>query len=101
MLHCNAITGAAMMMQRDFAAALGGFDEGYVVGDFEDTDLCFKVAAAGRTLAIDTSVRLFHLERKSQAGSDQRWRQNMTLYNAWRHQRRWQAGLAALAAQHV
>ncbi len=98
MVHCNAITGAAMIMRRDAAIAIGGFDEGYIIGDFEDSDLCMKVNAGGQRCAVDTAVRLYHLERKSQASAANRWRQNMTLYNAWRHQRTWGAELAAMAS---
>jgi hypothetical protein len=34
-------------------------------------------------------VELYHLERKSQAAPGHAWRMNLTLYNAWVHQRRW------------
>jgi GT2 family glycosyltransferase len=98
MIRCDAITGAAMLMRKQFALSLGGFDEGFVIGDFEDADLCLRVAAAGLRCAVDPAIRLFHLERKSQTSPGHRWRLNMTLYNAWRHQRRWHAELARLAA---
>jgi GT2 family glycosyltransferase len=84
-----AITGACMVMQRWLAEELGGFDEAFVIGDFEDSDLCKKILAYGLTCAVNRDVYLYHLERKSQASSAQRWRQSLTLYNAWVHQRRW------------
>jgi GT2 family glycosyltransferase len=84
-----AITGACMVMQRWLAEELGGFDEAFVVGDFEDSDLCKKILAYGLTCAVNRDVHLYHLERQSQTPSAQRWRQNLTLYNAWVHQRRW------------
>jgi GT2 family glycosyltransferase len=84
-----AITGACMVMRRRLAEELGGFDEAFIIGDFEDSDLCKKVLARGLTCAVDRDIHLYHLERKSQAGSVQPWRQNLTLYNAWVHQRRW------------
>jgi hypothetical protein len=34
-------------------------------------------------------VTAYHLERKSQANSAQGWRTNLTLFNAWTHERRW------------
>ncbi len=101
LITADAITGAAMMMPRLVAESLGGFDETYVVGDFEDTDLCLKIHAAGKHCAVDPTVRLYHLERQSQSTPDHRWRQNLTLYNAWRHQRRWSDGLAALATASI
>jgi GT2 family glycosyltransferase len=84
-----AVTGACMLLRRDLAQELGGFDESYVIGDFEDTDLCLRLHRMGLDCAVDLDVQLYHLERKSQASSAQTWRMNMTLYNAWLHQQRW------------
>ncbi len=89
LMRAPAITAACMMLRRSEAEALGGFDEGYVIGDFEDSDLCMRLAGRGLRCAVDPNVRLLHLERRSQAGAAQRWRMNMTLYNAWLHQQRW------------
>ena len=83
------ITGACMMMRRALAEELGGFDEAYAIGDFEDTDLCLKIGRHGLGCAVDHDVQLYHLERKSQDGPGRRWRMNMTLSNAWVHQCRW------------
>jgi GT2 family glycosyltransferase len=85
----DVITGACMVMDRSLALELQGFDEAFVVGDFEDSDLCLKVKARGLSCAVDHDVQLYHLERKSQADPSQSWRMNLTLYNAWVHQRRW------------
>ena len=84
-----AITGACMLMRRMLARDIGGFDEAYVIGDFEDSDLCFRLRWLGLACAVDPDVRLYHLERKSQASAALNWRMNLTLYNAWVHQRRW------------
>ena len=89
LMRSPAITAACMMLRRDQARELGGFDEGYVIGDFEDSDLCMRLAERGLGCAVDPAVRLLHLERRSQSGAVQRWRMNMTLYNAWLHQERW------------
>jgi GT2 family glycosyltransferase len=85
-----AATGACLMLRRDLALALGGFDEAYPVGDFEDADLCLKLRGMGLGVAVDQDTVLFHLERQSQAGSAEHWRMQLTLFNAWRHERRWQ-----------
>jgi GT2 family glycosyltransferase len=87
--RCRAITGAFMLMERRVANELGGFDENFAVGDFEDSDLCLRLAKRGLASAVDLDVTMYHLERQSQAGSEQRWRQNLTLYNAWLHEGRW------------
>lgn len=83
------ITGACMVLRREIANKMGGFDEVFAIGDFEDSDLCLKLRAIGLRCAVDYRVRLFHLERKSQARPAAGWRLNLTLYNAWQHERRW------------
>jgi GT2 family glycosyltransferase len=83
------ITGACLVMRRALAQELGGFDEAYAIGDFEDTDLCLKIGRRGLVCAVDHDVQLYHLERQSQDGAGRRWRMNMTLANAWLHHCRW------------
>jgi len=89
-----------MVMRHDLARTVGGFDETYVIGDFEDSDLCMKLQALGHDCAVDRDVQLYHLERKSQASSAIGWRLNLTLYNAWQHERRWGTTIAAHQAGH-
>lgn len=96
--RCISITGACMVLRRELAVRIGGFDETYIIGDFEDSDLCFRLRDLGLDCAIDTGVELYHLERKSQLGSAVSWRMNLTLYNAWQHQRRWGATIAEIEA---
>lgn len=84
-----SITGACMVMRRELAHELGGFDEAFIIGDFEDSDLCLKLDARGLDSAVDLDVVLYHVERQSQASSARNWRMNLTLYNAWVHERRW------------
>ena len=87
------VTGALMMMRRELALECGGFDTDYVIGDFEDADLCMKVRARGHDCAVHDGVELFHLERQSQGSSANSWRQNLTLLNAWTYNQRWDKGL--------
>jgi len=85
----DAVTGACLLMQTELARTLGGFDEGYVIGDFEDVDLCKQIRARGLRCVVDRRARLYHLERQSQGDQQQLWRINLTLFNAWRFQRKW------------
>jgi GT2 family glycosyltransferase len=89
-----SITGACMVMRRDLAIELGGFNEAFIIGDFEDTDLCLRLHGVGLGSAVDTGVQMYHLERKSQATSAQAWRMNLTLYNAWVHEKLWATTIA-------
>lgn len=85
----DAVTGACLLMPSALAREVGGFDEGFVIGDFEDVDLCRKVLKTGLKCVIDRHARLYHLERQSQGDQQMAWRTNLTLYNAWRFQKRW------------
>jgi GT2 family glycosyltransferase len=85
----EALTAACLVMRTDEARGLGGFDERFLIGDFEDADLCRRLAEAGLGCAVDHALQLHHLERRSQSDSSHVWRRNLTLYNAWQHQRRW------------
>jgi GT2 family glycosyltransferase len=96
--RCISLTGACMVMARALAERVGGFDEVYAVGDFEDSDLCLKVQTLGLACAVDPEVQLYHLERQSQADGSNHWRQNLTVYNAWQHERRWGQQIARVQA---
>ncbi len=96
MMPSAAITGACMVLDTERARTLGGFDEAYVMGDFEDSDLCLRAARRGWTCAVDRDVRLVHFGRRSQPSANERWRMNLILHNAWVHQRRWGDTIAAL-----
>ena len=92
-----AITGACMVIDTVRARAMGGFDEAYVMGDFEDSDLCLRAAARGLGCAVDRDVRLVHFGRRSQPSASERWRMNLILHNAWVHQGRWGETIAAMS----
>jgi GT2 family glycosyltransferase len=85
-----AVTGACLAVRRDDFVRVGGWDTGYVIGDFEDSDLCLKLRALGRRIVYQPDVELTHLERQSFAllGGGE-FRQQVVLVNALRHQQRW------------
>lgn len=89
LLDVPGVTGACMVMHRDLALDLGGFDPDYVIGDFEDADLCNRLKARGLRCVVDQEVVLYHLERQSQGNQAMDWRMNLTLLNAWTFNRRW------------
>lgn len=92
-----AVTGACMAMSRANYIKLGGFDEGYLIGDFEDSDLCMKVRVDGLKIGYLPSVILTHLERQSFALlGDNSFRTLVVRYNAWRHSTRWAKEISAL-----
>ncbi len=89
----DAVTAACAFIEAALYRELGGFSEDYIVGDFEDSDLCLRASSAGRPNYIALDIELYHLERQSQNQmGDAIWRTNLTLYNCWLHNSRW-AGL--------
>lgn len=93
----EAATGACLFMRTDLYRELGGLDEGFIIGDFEDSDLCMKVRERGHTIWCDPSTSLFHLERQSLrdvAAAD--WRMALVAFNAWRHNNRWATKITSL-----
>ena len=85
-----AVTGACLAMRRAQFDAVGGWDTGYLIGDFEDSDLCLKLRSGGWDIAYLPTVQLTHLERQSftQLGVGG-FRTYVVVYNAMRHQARW------------
>ncbi len=95
----EALTGACLALQREVAERFGGFDEDYVIGDFEDADLSARLAEAGLRRVMVDAATLVHLERQSQGRADaQAGRWNLTLLNAWTYNHRWKKGTAGSAA---
>jgi len=91
-----AVTGAMMMIARDWYETLGGFDPGYVRGDFEDADLCMRSVAGGRPIGLVRSGGMRHLERQSLVLSGgEALRSAITYLNCIRFNTRWQQELAA------
>lgn len=85
-----AVSGACVLLEQELYRQLGGLSEEYVIGDFEDTDLCLKAREAGGASWVAPGVTLYHLERQSLVRlGDRSWRTSLTLCNAWRHTRAW------------
>lgn len=93
----DAVTGACLLLKRSVYWEVGGLSEDYILGDFEDSDLCLKLRAAGYGIWYTPQVELYHLERLSfpHAG-DLGWRTNLSRYNAWVQTRRWGAAIQQL-----
>ncbi|MFJ4110551.1 glycosyltransferase [Pseudomonas sp. NPDC089758] len=85
-----AITGACVAIKRSTYEQIDGLDEGYLIGDFEDSDLCLKVHAEGLKVGYVPSVTLTHLERQSfTLLGDVSYRTLVVRFNAWRHTKKW------------
>lgn len=91
-----AVTGAAMLVRRDLFERVGGFSEDYVIGDYEDSDLCLKLRQAGYDIRYLPAVEMFHYERQSIRLHGGYARSAASLYNQHLHAARWDALMAEL-----
>ncbi|HBK06729.1 MAG TPA: glycosyl hydrolase family 1 [Acetobacteraceae bacterium] len=55
-------SGAALMVQRETFAELGGFDPRYAPAYYEDTDLCFRLRRIGLKTLYQPAARVIHYE---------------------------------------
>lgn len=88
-----AVTGACMMVSRELYDNVGGIDEEYIIGDFEDSDFCLKLHAEGFKNYYIPRVELFHLERQSLSlnhNQGEQGKRNQTLYNCWLFNQKWE-----------
>lgn len=77
-----AVTAACMLIDRALYEEVGGLPKHYVQGDYEDSELCLKLADAGRRCWYLPSVELYHLEGQSYVPGARRVPSE---YNMWLH----------------
>ncbi len=94
-----AITGAFISADRAWFESLGGFNEAFLFGHYEDADLSLKSFARGRPVWMQ-DFPLWHMEGK---GSTRRAEhEGGILANRWLFTRQWGAMIAAdLNGPHV
>jgi len=68
---CDYVSGAALMIERALFENLNGFDTHYSPAYYEDSDLCFRVRAAGKRVVVQPAAEIVHLEGVS-SGTDVR-----------------------------
>ncbi len=56
------VSGACLALRTEDWRALGGFDERYLPAYYEDTDLCFRMRALGKSVWVQPAAEIFHLE---------------------------------------
>lgn len=101
MRNVPGITGAALCVRRDAFEAVGGFSTDYVIGDYEDSDLCLKLRAAGGEIAYVPQAELYHFERQSIRDHAGYARTLASSYNRRLHHLRWDAAIAQLMARSL
>lgn len=102
LVDAEAITGACILMSKRVYTSLGGFDENYILGDYEDSDLCMRARESGIGIKMNSAVALYHLERQSQSlVSPERWKTELTYYNCWYHTKKWNSSIQQLQGDVV
>jgi GT2 family glycosyltransferase len=95
------VSGAALAIRRDLFERLGGFDEHFAPGYYEDADLAFRVRAAGYRVYYQPLSRVVHFEGVS-AGTDEHAGTGMKRFQAINRQKfldRWRDDLASHGAR--
>ena len=100
LVEVEAATAACLMLRTDRFRALHGLSSQYIVGDFEDSDLCMKLREQGLAIYVDPSASFYHLERQSVGKDDQRHQLKAKLVaaNAITHHRLWNQTIENLKA---
>ncbi|WP_247880534.1 glycosyltransferase family 2 protein [Ochrobactrum sp. Q0168] len=92
------VTGACLITRKDIFDLVGGYTEDYVIGDYEDSDLCLKTRQLGFQVYYDPAVALYHFERRSIRRSADYMRGLASQYNSWLHTQRWDDDITELMA---
>ncbi|WP_027997691.1 glycosyltransferase family 2 protein [Sinorhizobium arboris] len=90
------ITGACLVTRRDTYELVDGYTEDYVIGDYEDSDLCLKIRRCGYDIVYEPSACLYHFERRSIRRSEDYMRGVASQYNSWLHTERWNDDIGEL-----
>ncbi len=97
-----AVTGAALLVSRSAFEQAGGWDDSYILANYEDSDLCLRLAKNGYTNRYCSSVELYHLERQSQQGAESDFlRVQASFYNRWLQTYRWDGFIGELMKKHA
>jgi len=94
-----AVTGACVALRREVYEAEGGFDESYVIGDYEDSDLCLRLRRRGLSVIYEPDSTLMHFERQSVPLHAAHAQGLASECNRWLHASRWQAAMEGVMAE--
>ncbi|MBS1843450.1 MAG: glycosyltransferase family 2 protein [Actinobacteria bacterium] len=87
-----AVTAACVLIDRERYEEVGGLPFHYVQGDYEDSELCLRLAEAGYENWYLPSAELYHLEGQSYVAEARR---GLSDYNMWLHSELWGEAIAA------
>jgi GT2 family glycosyltransferase len=92
----GALTGACLVVRKSDFVEVGGFSTEYVIGDYEDSDLCFKLRKMGGICLYSARTALYHFERQSMQSNTLRNDGTTSAYNRALNFSKWKdSGLEA------
>lgn len=84
------VTGACLVLSRSDFEEAGGYTTDFVIGDYEDSDLCLKLRSSNKKIYYLGDVELYHFERVSIRKNGEYTRGVASQYNRWLQQYRWE-----------
>jgi GT2 family glycosyltransferase len=87
------VTGAAFLVHRSLYEAVNGLTEDFIIGDYEDSDLCLKIRGNGRSIRYEPAAELYHFERQSIRYHKGYTRTIACAYNRRLHAARWDGAM--------
>ena len=88
-------SAAALLVRRTVWESLGGFDERFAPGYWEDTDLCFAARAAGSDVVYEPAAVVVHREGQSMGTDTASGGKHNQVLNQPKFIEKWKAVLAA------
>lgn len=88
-------SGALLATPRALFEQLGGFDDAYSPGYYEDVDYCFRVRGAGRRVYYQPDTVAVHIEGATAGTDPNRGMKRHMAVNQDRFRKRWQQLVAA------
>jgi GT2 family glycosyltransferase len=82
------LAGFCVAVRTEAFRAIGGFDEGYPIGGFEDDDLCMELRAAGYRLLVAHGAFVHHAAHATFKANDVDWHQQQVANQA-RFREKW------------
>lgn len=74
----NFISGMCMFIKREVVERIGGLDERFKYGNFEDDDFCLRSALAGFKIRVALDVFVYHYGSRTFAGEKMNYRTQLS-----------------------
>lgn len=95
-----AVTGACLTISKELFDRVGGLNTDYIIGDFEDSDLCLQCTQLGYENWYFADVSLYHLERQSVPLNNVYTDSLAWRYNARLHDKKWGQAISQIMEKY-